>query len=79
MLVIVTLSILAMIIGWPMAGELEEHTDADGNNASTPPPERHQAAASYCPKCKAEYRKGFGECNTCIVALIMYDEGQLGL
>jgi hypothetical protein len=61
MLVIVTLSILAMIIGWSMARLLEEQTDADGNKTPTPPPERHPSAASYCPKCKAEYRSSAGQ------------------
>jgi hypothetical protein len=53
--------------------------NADDNDDPAPPPERHPGAASYCPRCKAQFRKGFNQCNTCDVALIMYDRSQLGL
>jgi hypothetical protein len=46
--------------------------DQDDNDDFAPPPERHPTAASYCPRCKAQYRNGFSQCNTCDVALIMY-------
>jgi hypothetical protein len=64
------------LAAWMAALSREEapSRDADDNDAPADPPERHPAAASYCPKCKAQFRKGFDRCNTCDVALIMYDE-----
>jgi hypothetical protein len=48
--------------------------NAEDNNDLVPPPERHPDAAGYCPRCKGQFRKGFNQCNTCDVALIIYDE-----
>jgi hypothetical protein len=71
----------AFLAAWMSAFSREEHhsLDADDNYDSAPPPERHPDAAGYCPMCKAQFRKGFNQCNTCDVALIMYDGSQLGL
>jgi hypothetical protein len=57
-------------------GEAQE-IDRGDNDDFAPPPERHPTAASYCPRCKAQYRNGFSQCNTCDVALIMYDGSQV--
>src|SRR5205085_11488169 len=62
-----------------LSREDSPYFNTNGNEDVAPPPERHPAAASYCPRCKAEYRKGFDQCNTCDVALIMYDRSQFGL
>ena len=69
------------LAAWMAALSREEtpSLNADDNYDLAPPPERHPGAASYCPRCKAQFRKGFDQCNTCDVALIMYDGSQLGL
>ena len=63
------------LAAWMAALSREEppSLNADDNDPPAPPPERHPAAASYCPRCKAQFRKGFDRCNSCDVALIMYD------
>jgi hypothetical protein len=57
-----------------LSREEPQDIDTDGYADSAPPLEKHPGAASYCPKCKAEFREGFDHCNTCHVELIMYDE-----
>jgi hypothetical protein len=72
---------ITFLAAWMAALSREEHPSlgADDNYDSAPPPERHPDAAGYCPRCKGQFRKGFNQCNTCDVALIMYDGSQLGL
>jgi hypothetical protein len=66
---------------WMAALSREENPslNADDHDDPAPPPERHPDAASYCPRCKAQFRKGFNQCNTCDVALTMFDGNQLKL
>jgi hypothetical protein len=72
---------LAFLAAWAAALSREEtqYLNADGNVDLAPPPERQPAAASYCPRCKAEYREGFDQCNNCDVALVIYDRSELEL
>jgi hypothetical protein len=69
------------LAAWMAALSREENPslNADDNYDLAPPHERHPDAASYCPRCKAQFRKGFNQCNTCDVALTMFDGNQLGL
>ena len=63
------------LAAWMAALSREElpSRNADDNDDPASPPVRHPAAAGYCPMCKAQFRKGFNRCNTCDVALIIYD------
>jgi hypothetical protein len=56
-----------------LSWEENPYLNADDNYDPAPPPERHPDAASYCPKCKGQFRKGFNQCKTCDVALVMFD------
>ena len=71
----------AFLAAWMAAISREESPSLNtyDNDDLTPPPERHPGAAGYCPRCKAQFRKGFNQCNTCDIALIMYDGSQFGL
>src|SRR5262245_37003896 len=52
------------LAAWMAALSREEapSRNADDNDTPADPPERHPAAASYCPRCKAQFRKGFDRC-----------------
>jgi hypothetical protein len=70
---------LASISAWiaTLLRREDQSTDPDSYDPFAPPPERHPTAASYCPKCRDQFRKGFTQCNTCDVALIMYEDSQM--
>src|SRR5262245_30119611 len=60
----------ASVSAWIATFLNRENIDSNSSfDPFAPPPERYPDAASYCPKCRDQFRKGFTQCNTCEIAL----------